>query len=201
MRRELGKPRAPDPEKLLKHGDRIAAIISQINHQIEELVNVARLESGEDVQMVRQPVDLPDLLQRIATIQQQISPRHQISVQLPADAIELIGDERQLERVFTNVIMNAVKYSPQGGAVEVTVTVEERQHPPGVLVRVRDEGLGIPANDLPFVFEPYRRGSNIDAQISGSGLGLVSARYVVEQHAGRISVTSVEGQGAGSRLR
>jgi signal transduction histidine kinase len=67
---------------------------------------------------------------------------------------------------------------------------------PGTLVSIRDQGIGIPTADLPYLFEPFRRGSNIQPEMGGTGLGLVSTRYVVEQHGGSISVTSEEGSGS-----
>jgi signal transduction histidine kinase len=95
-----------------------------------------------------------------------------------------------VERVVANLLANAIKYSPAGGDVVVSVDVDAES----AILTVRDEGLGIPATDIPHIFERFHRGSNVE-RISGTGIGLASAKDIVELHGGTISVTSVEGQG------
>jgi signal transduction histidine kinase len=70
-----------------------------------------------------------------------------------------------------------------------------------VVVAVRDSGIGIPAGDLPYVFEPYRRGGNVLGRVSGTGLGLANARRLIEQHGGTIAITSAEGEGTSVTIR
>jgi signal transduction histidine kinase len=89
-----------------------------------------------------------------------------------------------------NLLANAIKYSPSGGDVLISVDVEDRW----AVLAVRDDGMGIPASDLPHVFERFHRGSNV-ARLSGTGLGLAGAKDIVEQHGGTISVMSTEGRG------
>lgn len=120
--------------------------------------------------------------------------RHQFRVE--ADPEPLIGsfDPVRLERVIDNLVSNAVKYSPLGGGVTLALRCQSTASGTWAVLTVRDEGLGIPAADLPHVFEPFRRASNV-GPISGRGIGLASARQIVEQHGGRIAVTSHEGTG------
>jgi signal transduction histidine kinase len=108
----------------------------------------------------------------------------------------ITGDEMRLDRVFSNLLSNAIKYSPRGGDVVIVVTQPDGQTPPGVSVAVQDQGIGIPADALDTIFEPFRRALVPDVQITGTGLGLASARQIVEQHGGTIDVESEEGRGS-----
>jgi signal transduction histidine kinase len=93
------------------------------------------------------------------------------------------------------VVSNAITYSPSGGRVEITVEVD-RSEPASALVRVEDEGLGIPAQDLPHVFDRFHRGSNVAGRIPGTGIGLAGAREIFEQHGGQITVRGRTGGGS-----
>ena len=95
-----------------------------------------------------------------------------------------------MQRVVANLLANAIKYSPAGGDVVVSVDVDGDS----AVLTVRDEGMGIPATDLPHIFERFHRGSNVE-RISGTGIGLAGAKDIVELHGGTIEVTSVEGRG------
>jgi signal transduction histidine kinase len=136
------------------------------------------------------------MMQRLISSLEQSYNRHQFTVEHQSDALTIAGEMMQLERVFTNLLTNAAKYSDPGTTISAILTTRERGGISGVYIHIRDEGIGIPAEDLPYVFEPFRRGSNVQEHTSGTGLGLVSARYVVEQHDGIITVTSEEGKGS-----
>ena len=105
-------------------------------------------------------------------------------------------DVARVQRVVANLIANAIKYSPSGGDVVVSVSVDGDS----AVLTVRDEGMGIPAADLPRVFERFHRGSNVE-RISGTGIGLAGAKDIVELHGGTIEVTSVEGRGTTVAVR
>jgi signal transduction histidine kinase len=109
-------------------------------------------------------------------------------------------DERRLERVLANLLTNAIKYSPDGGEILVRVDLEQGPTGPRSLLAVTDCGVGIPAADLPHVFERYRRGGNVGG-IAGSGIGLFGSRRIVEQHGGTIEAASREGNGSTFTLR
>jgi signal transduction histidine kinase len=197
LRRQLATIEdGPKKDKLLRDNDKIATATKQMANQIDELLHVARMQAGEALHLERKPVDLLTLVQRLADAHQTISDNRIIQVYTPLAELIVVGDETQLERVFTNLLSNAVKYSPEGSEICVTLITEERDSVPGTLVSIRDQGIGIPTADLPYLFEPFRRGSNLRPEMSGTGLGLVSTRYVVEQHGGSITVASEEGSGS-----
>jgi signal transduction histidine kinase len=103
----------------------------------------------------------------------------------------------RLERVLTNLITNAVKYSPDGGKVHVTLAREvQPEGNAGVVLTVQDQGIGIPADELPLLFRPFHRARNVGIHIPGTGLGLASARQIIQQHQGELHVESEEGQGS-----
>jgi signal transduction histidine kinase len=101
------------------------------------------------------------------------------------------ADVGRLERVLDNLLSNAIKFSPNGGEIRVTVTSTGTHG----RLSVTDAGLGIPAADLPGIFERFRRGSNV-GPVTGTGLGLAGSREVMQQMGGDIEVESVEGEGS-----
>jgi signal transduction histidine kinase len=96
---------------------------------------------------------------------------------------------------------NAIKYSPAGGEVTVRAWREEDDDRAWAVVTIEDHGLGIPASDLPYVFDRFHRGGNVHRLIAGSGIGLTGAKQIVAQHGGAIAVQSVEGEGSTFSLR
>ncbi len=116
---------------------------------------------------------------------------------------KLIGlwDASRLERVIGNLLANALKYSAQDSTITMAVEQEQAEGGTWAIVKVRDQGIGIPAKDLPCIFEQFYRASNVDGQIRGIGLGLASARQIVEQHGGTITVVSEEAIGSTFTVR
>jgi signal transduction histidine kinase len=94
-----------------------------------------------------------------------------------------------------------VKYSPEERAISVRVALEAGPEGPAALIAVRDEGIGIPAADLPHIFDRFHRARNVIGHIQGTGIGLASVRGIVEQHGGTIDVASVEGMGSTFTVR
>ncbi|MDP9474038.1 MAG: ATP-binding protein [Chloroflexota bacterium] len=116
----------------------------------------------------------------------------------------LVGewDRARLARVVANLLDNAVRYSPKGGEIVVRVgRVEDPDGMPWAVLAVSDQGVGIPAADLPHLFERFYRGGNVTGRIAGTGIGLAGAKQIVEQHGGTIAVASEEGRGATFTVR
>ena len=190
-----------DPDRL---ADRLATIgqaATAMTAHIGELLDAARLRAGQPLELDRRPTDLVALARRVAAQVQHTSTRHTIDLQ--AAVPELIGewDAGRLERVLGNLLGNAVKYSPEGGKVTVEVRDAQEDGRAWARVAVRDRGVGIPAADLPHIFERYHRAANVVGRFSGEGIGLAGVRQVIKQHGGAIDVHSHEGQGSRFTVR
>jgi signal transduction histidine kinase len=112
------------------------------------------------------------------------------------DTVVANGDPSRLQRVLTNLIANAVKYSATGSRVAVRIARQDG----AAVVTIADEGRGIPPTDMPYIFERFRRGSNVEG-ISGTGIGLTAAKQIIELHGGTIGVESTEGVGSTFTVR
>lgn len=174
---------------------KIDAAASRMAAQLTELLDVARLQMGEELELQREPVDLVALVTERAGVHQQTTRRHEIVVEANGKRIAGEWDRARLERVLDNLIGNAVKYSPAGGEVRVRICAERDGSGEWAVVTVADQGVGIPPADLPHVFAPFQRGGNVGT-IPGTGVGLAGTRQIVEQHGGTIGVESAEGKGS-----
>ncbi|GAC1409609.1 MAG: hypothetical protein NVSMB57_02410 [Actinomycetota bacterium] len=160
----------------------------RILHMIDDLLESQRLDAGEP-RIHRSRVDLQGVVHHAVDTVAGIVDRHLIVVEMPKDDLGLFGDALAIEHVLTNLIENAVKHSPRGA--KVCVRVEE--HESEVTVSVADDGPGISAEDLPHVFERFRRANEHAA--AGMGLGLYIVRGLIAAHGGRVWVESIRGHG------
>jgi signal transduction histidine kinase len=183
------------PEKLGHGFDRLDAAITKIARMIDELRDVTNLEAGRALQLRIEPVDLVAVARASVAEYALASRRH--AVRLETNLVALVGhwDAGRIDRVLSNLLDNALKYSPQGG--EIVVAVERCEDE--ARVSVRDRGIGVPAHDLPHIFKRHHQASNVVRRGVGNGIGLAGVRAIVEQHGGRVEVQSEEG--AGSRFR
>jgi two-component system phosphate regulon sensor histidine kinase PhoR len=167
----------------------------RLRRLIDDLLNTARIEAGESLKPNYTRFKLLPVMEKAVTIQQQASSKHMVSLdvqnQLP-DTI--VGDEDKLDQILTNLLNNAIKYSPAGGNVWVHVKNEGD----AILIGVEDQGMGIPKEHLTKVFERFHRVDNEDnRKIYGTGLGLYLVQHLVEQvHLGKIWAESEVGVGS-----
>ncbi|NRD43460.1 hybrid sensor histidine kinase/response regulator [Corallococcus exiguus] len=171
-------------------------------HRMGELIDhFLEVTRGQERPLKREPMDLLAMVRGKVRELEANASRHFV-LEVP-DGRDFTGewDAHALERVLENLMGNAVKYSAAGSTVTVHLTVEEGETQQFVLLAVTDQGIGIPAADLPFVFERFHRGRNVSQDVSGSGVGLASARRMVELHGGTLAVRSVEGQGSTFTVR
>jgi PAS domain S-box-containing protein len=159
---------------------------------INDLLNIARIESGKLVlkMNLQPPQDMVEEIMKISKVQ---SAKHTVDVvygeDLPA---QVAYDKAKMKEVMINLVGNAIKYSPEGGTVTITMEIQEGN----LKVSVKDEGIGIAKEDLPKVFEQFFRvDSSLTAEIGGTGLGLNITQNIIEEHGGRMTVDSDLGVG------
>jgi two-component system phosphate regulon sensor histidine kinase PhoR len=171
-----------------------AVILSQeerrLRHLIENLLTYSRVSDLRDM-YVFEAVDLAELIED--ALQPFRLRLNELGFTLEVDIdshVRVRADRLALMQVFANIVDNAIKYSP---GADRTLEIEAHRESERVHVRFRDTGAGIPAAELPRVVEKFYRGR--DARESGSGLGLAIVQRVVQQHGGRVEITSSVGQG------
>ncbi len=167
---------------------------------INELVDLTRARLGTPLELDRRPTDLLALV-GAAVAQYEGPAASRIVVEAAEPALWVPVDAARLGRVVDNLLSNALKFSPGGGQVRVRVGREPGTDGPVVVIAVTDRGVGVPAADLPHIFERFQRAGNVAGRIEGTGIGLASARHIVEQHGGSIAVESVEGAGSTFTVR
>lgn len=162
----------------------------RLTELIENLLDASRLQAGGLV-LSTTDVALNKIAERIAERFRTQSSLHTIGVDFPPDFPVVLADEERISQVISNLISNAIKYSPEGGEVRISGQVL----PDHVIVCVSDQGPGIAPDDIPHVFDRFYRSSIAVRTTKGAGLGLYLARAVIEVHGGRIWVDPKPGDG------
>jgi signal transduction histidine kinase len=162
---------------------------------IDDLLNLAAGKTGLRMAQEAATVDLVDVLNTIHDRYRVPSEEKGIDLELQVDGegpLLVLANSDEIDRAITNLVSNAVKYTPTGGRVRITLTDQGRT----VLLTISDTGIGIPEEALPHLFEEFYRAPNAKAQVKqGTGLGLVITRDIVNRHGGTIHVTSTIGEG------
>ena len=170
----------------------------QLGHMtrlVDDLLDVSRVRTGR-LQLRRARIDLCiPIAHAIRAVELTLQEReHRVTVSFPDMSVWLDGDAARLEQVFVNLLVNAAKYTNVGGDISLSVTQEGRE----AVVILRDTGVGIAADVLPRVFEPYVQ-ANPASRMGGLGLGLPLVRALVERHGGSVTAAS-DGIGHGSQF-
>ncbi|OLD08488.1 MAG: hypothetical protein AUI90_06955 [Deltaproteobacteria bacterium 13_1_40CM_3_69_14] len=168
----------------------ISRQIDRLNRLVGDLLEASRLEAGA-VELQTSQFDLSALLEEMRNRMQPLGDRHPIRINAP-EKLSLIADKDRIEQVLANLLSNAIRYSPEGGPIEVDAETTGD----GVHIRVRDRGLGIPREHQQLVFERFGRAHG--SAFGGLGLGLAISKGIVERHGGRIWVESTGRPGEGS---
>jgi signal transduction histidine kinase len=185
----------PTPETLA----RMRAETARLRRLVEDLTALSHLESGQ-WRLERRPVQLAHVA---ATVEDALRPqveRQGVRLRVTVDdgLPRVLGDADRLAQVLTNLLSNALRFTPPGGQV----TVEGWPERDSVCLAVRDTGSGIAPHDLPHIFERFYRADRARAQATGgSGIGLAIAKHIVEAHGGTVSVQSAPGQGTRFEVR
>jgi signal transduction histidine kinase len=182
------------------HAREHAIIQRQVKHLarlVDELLDVARIRTGKIV-LDREPIELADVVARAVEMATPLiaSHGHVLSVDVPRRGLAVLGDPLRLAQVVGNLLTNAAKFTPSGGAIVVTGERRDTM----VVLRVRDTGIGISKEMLGHIFDPYAQADAAPARPrSGLGLGLAIVRSLVAMHGGTVTAHS-EGLGRGSEL-
>jgi signal transduction histidine kinase len=168
----------------------------RLSQLISDLLDLARLESEERVENPV-PVDVRGVLMIVLAHTRRVAKKKNITLQWKrfgkAAHYTVRGDETQLTSMFSNLVDNAVKYTPPGGRVEVTGGFEGSE----VAIRISDTGIGIPEAKLSRIFERFYRVDRARSkETGGTGLGLSIVKHVAENHGGRVTVESTPGEGS-----
>ena len=170
---------------------RVRVSVQSVTALINDLLELGRIEAGISGQVDTVPVDAV-LNFAIENISYQIAEKKiNLQTNLPAVVPLIYGNPVRIRQMLDNLLGNALKYTPVGGDIEVSINLEADQ----LLLQIADTGPGIPPADQPHIFEKFYRGSNVSTKVIGSGLGLAIVKSIVETHHGRIWVDSVYGKG------
>lgn len=169
----------------------------QMVRLVDDLMDVSRITCGK-VELRKERLSLSRVLQNtIEVVQSMVVERQQtLRLHFPEDEIWLDADFTRLSQIFTNILNNASKYTPVGGLIEVTVETNGAE----VVVSVQDNGMGIPPDKLPFIFEMFSQvADHLDRTHGGLGIGLTLVEQLLRMHGGRVEAFS-DGLGKGSRF-
>jgi len=171
--------------------------VEHLTRLVDDLLDVSRLTQGK-IRLEKQAIDLTSVVDRALEVSRPAieSHKHRLQVSLPATTVGLDADPVRLAQVFANLLNNAAKYTPEEGTISIVAELEGDR----VLVRVRDNGCGIPAEMLPHVFDLFTQANRSLARSEGGlGIGLTLVRSLVEKHGGTVEARS-EGFGRGSEF-
>lgn len=167
----------------------------RIEEFVADLLMLARLDAAELDPVRRVPVDLPSVVEAALA---EMAPAgaekgHDVVVRLPASVPVVLGDAAHLKRAIENLISNAVKYTPAGGRIRISVDASDEE----VRVSVADTGSGIDAAEIPLLGNRFYRGADAHRRaVGGTGLGLAITKAIVDRHGGTLDISSVQGEGS-----
>ena len=177
-------------DKKQRHFQRIQSSVHHLTQLVSDVLVLSKAEAGK-LEFNPVPLDLVAFCRELVEeLQLTVRTEHNISFICLDSGIEACLDEKLLRQFLTNLISNAIKYSPSGGNIQFDLFCEQD----AVTFRIRDQGIGIPLKDQAQLFEPFHRSSNVGT-ISGTGLGLAIVKRCVELHDGEIAVESEVGVG------
>lgn len=171
---------------------RVLISVNNITALINDLLDLGRIEAGFDSRKEVVPMQVMLRYAIDGLRVRSLEKEQTLILDVDEDLPPTIGNPIRLRQMISNLVNNAIKYTPTGGEIRVYGHAEGGQ----LILQVCDDGPGIPAADQPYIFDKFYRGSNIGSNISGTGLGLAIVKSIVENHAGRIWVDSVPGEGS-----
>jgi two-component system, OmpR family, sensor histidine kinase MtrB len=191
----LSSDRISVPAKISDLMSIIERQVHRLDRMIGDLLDHSRIEGGQlELRIVE--YDARSIAEEAFNLFSSASTKHKLLLHVPDSQVPLRCDPFRIEQVLNNLISNAIKYSPAGGNIKLHV----EQGRDEVQFHVSDQGMGIPEDELPYIFEPFRRVQAVKNDIPGVGLGLSVVRRIVQAHSGHIEVESRVGQGTTFRV-
>lgn len=186
-----------EPQVAQRFLQRAEGELDTMTQMVEELLELARIESGE-VPLRMTATRISDLvsapLERLASLAEREGIA--LSVDIPDDLPSVLADAERMQRVVSNLVHNAIKFTPSGGSIHLSAYVE-RVPETAVVIQVQDSGVGVPRQDQERIFERFYKSDRARTRhTGGTGLGLAIAKHMVEAHGGRIWMTGKEGKGS-----
>ncbi len=175
-------------KKFLSYINKQAVNLTRI---ISDLLNISRIESGQGFSLNKVDCNAGEIIRSVTSIYQIISPRHRFEVVLPEEPMQLFVDKEKIEQVLTNILDNAINYSPKGGRIRVAGRVVGND----LRVSIEDQGIGVTPEQVDKMFRKFYRADTSDSAPEGTGLGMTIVKYIVEAHAGKVWVESEAGKG------
>ena len=197
LQRRLARPQ-PDPARVDKTMRDLVSAIVRTERLLGDLADVSRIQTGR-LMLQRARCDLVELASQVVErwrMTAEYTPRHRLTLDAPA-SVTGNWDADRLQQVLANLISNALKYSPDGGAVVVRI----RDEGDGALLAVSDQGIGIPPEARETIFQPFTRAVDGARAIPGEGIGLYVSHRITEQHGGTLTVESTVGARSTFTLR
>ncbi len=182
------------PEDVRLRLDKINRHSDELTHLVNDLLDISRIESGK-ITMKKEFINLKDTCASVFDLLGVQLKDRQITheINIPEDATSIMADTTQINRVFINLIGNALKFTPANGKITVTTKKLDTQ----IQVNITDTGCGIPQEACEAIFEEFYRVDNtINEQVKGTGLGLALVKHIIEAHGGKIRVESAVGSGS-----
>ncbi|WP_290772768.1 MULTISPECIES: ATP-binding protein [unclassified Exiguobacterium] len=189
---ELMIQRDLPPKRQKKYLEAVHSETERLSLLINDFLDLQRMEANrQEYEMA--PFDIVAMIRDLKQLHSLSSSSHAIEIFRNVEPLIVEGDAKKIRQLFSNLINNAIKYSPAGGTIDIQLT----RHASRVTVAIQDEGIGIPASAMSNLFQKFYRVDNSDTrQIGGTGLGLSICREIARGHDGEIHVESIEGQGS-----
>jgi signal transduction histidine kinase len=182
----LGSDKGPPPEDRLRQTvARLGRQIARMERMLGDFLDVAKIEAGQ-LELRLETHDARALVDQVVELFEDAADEHPLEVRVPEHEVLVRCDSLRIEQVITNLISNAIKYSPAGSSVEVQLESRGEE----LAMSVTDHGKGISEQDVARIFEPFRRVGLSHETVPGVGLGLFVVRRIVEAHGGRIELES-----------
>lgn len=187
-----------DHVRLVGYAGRLQGQLERLEQLVNDLLDASRIQRGR-LELRPEPCDLREIAWDVLLRCQEAAERndrHRLTISAP-DPVRAVVDPDRIDQVLSNLVTNALKYSPDGGVIELAVARQDGH----AVITVSDEGIGISPEDQARLFQPFARSDSVRGNVSGSGLGLHISREIVDQHGGQIAVESEVGLGSTFTVR